>query len=91
VGFSNLFDLRGFSHKPKLLKLTINFQPAAHFDRLQLAERNVAPFRVLKVVIEDREAPEEVFSIKLSAGGSACPAKEYALFHKAEVSLIACL
>mgnify|MGYP001823736148 CR=1 FL=1 len=65
MGFSDLFDLRGFLHTPELFKLTVNLQPAAHFDRLQLAERNVAPFRVLKVVIEDRKAPEEVFSVLL--------------------------
>ena len=62
VRFPDLFDLRGFSHTPELLKLTINFQPAAHFDGFQLAERDVTPLCVLEITVQDRKAPKQVIS-----------------------------
>ena len=65
MGFSDLLDLKGFSHNLKLLKLTVNFLPAANSDRLQLTERDVAPLCVLKIIVEDDKAPEEIFSVKL--------------------------
>ena len=64
MGLSDLFDLRGFLDFPELLKLTINFQPVGHFDGFQLAERDVAPLRVLEIIVEDGKAPEDVFSVK---------------------------
>ena len=65
MGFSDLLDLKGFSHNLKLLKLTVNFLQAANSDRLQLTERDVAPLCVLKIIVEDDKAPEEIFSVKL--------------------------
>ena len=65
MGFADLFDLRGFSDTPELLKLTVDLQPAADFNGFQLAERDAAPLCVLKIIVEDGKAPEEVFSVKL--------------------------
>jgi hypothetical protein len=75
VAHPYLFDLDGFFDLPT--RFTVNFEARRDFDPFQFIEADVAPFRKVKVTVQDGVAPEEIFFFVVFGNVPiACPDKK---------------
>ena len=65
MGYPDPFDLTCFLYLPNLFQFAVDLNPAVESYLFQFSKGDVAPFRVLKVVVENCKTPEQVISVIL--------------------------